>query len=199
MKILMTGFDPFGGEDINPAFEAVKKVKADNGIDLVKLEIPTVFTKSSELIFETIEKENPDAVLMVGQAGGRASITVEKVAINYRDARIEDNDGKQPIGEKIFEDGKDGIFASIDVEEVVQAIRDEGVPANISYTAGTFVCNDVLYSVLYHIDKEGLDIKAGFIHLPYLPSQTLDKKETPSMDIDSMVRGLQAAVKTIGK
>lgn len=196
MKILITAFDPFGGEKINPALEAVKLMKEEiQGAKLIKLEIPTVFRKSIDMVKESIETESPDVVLNIGQAGGRFDITPERVAINVDDARIPDNEGNQPIDVPIFEDGEPAYFATIPVKSMVQAIRDVNIPASLSNTAGTFVCNHIMYGTLYSIAKSGQDIRAGFIHVPFIPEQVAGKAMlAPSMSLADIVRGLEAAV-----
>lgn len=199
MKILVTGFDPFGGEKTNPAIEAVKRID-DNieGAEIIKLEIPTVFHKSADVLEEKIKEVKPDVVLSVGQAGGRHGITVERVAINEDDARIKDNEGNQPIDKKIREDGESAYFASIPIKAMVEEIKKAGIPAAISNSAGTFVCNHIMYQGLYLSKKYG-NIKAGFIHVPFLTSQVLDKANTPSMNLDDIVKALNAAIRAIVK
>mgnify|MGYP003106012216 FL=1 len=142
MKVLITGFDPFGGENINPALEAVKKLPdIIEGAEIIKLEIPTVFRKSLEKIEENLIKHKPDIVLSIGQAGGRFGITPERVAINIDDARIEDNEKNQPIDIEIFEDGKNAYFTNLPIKAMVKEMHAAGIPASVSNTAGTFVCN----------------------------------------------------------
>lgn len=201
MKILVTAFDPFGGESINPALEAVKLMK-DNieGAEIVKLEIPTVFRKSIDKTREAIEKENPDVVLCVGQAGGRFEVTPERVAINVDDARIPDNENNQPIDVPIYEDGKPAYFSTLPVKAMVEAIRSEGLPSSLSNSAGTFVCNHIMYGVLYTIDKMGKDIRAGFVHVPFIPHQVARRPApAPSMSMEDIARALEAAVSAIVK
>lgn len=154
MKVLITGFDPFGGEKVNPAFEAVKLLPDTiAGAEIIKLEIPTVFTRSAVVVEEAIKEHQPDIVINVGQAGGRSCMTVEKVAINLAEARIPDNDGEQPFDQPLREDGETAYFATIPVKAMVENMRNHGIPAHISYTAGTYVCNSIMYNVLYLIDK----------------------------------------------
>lgn len=153
-KILVTGFDPFGGEPVNPAFEAVKLLpESIAGVSVVKLEIPTVFTRSAMVVEEAIEREKPDYVLCIGQAGGRSAVTVEKVAINLAEARIPDNDGEQPFDTPLREDGDTAYFATLPVKAMVKRINASGIPALMSYTAGTYVCNSIMYNVLYLLDR----------------------------------------------
>jgi len=197
MKLLLTAFTPFDGEKINPALEAVKLVKDRIGnLLIVKLEVPTVFGKSIDTVREAIEREKPDFVLSIGQAGGRAEITPERVAINLDDARIPDNEGNQPIDEPIFPDGENAYFSTLPVKAMVEAIRKEGLPSSLSNSAGTYVCNHLMYGVLYYLDKRPV-IKAGFIHVPYIPEQTKNKKEMPALELSEIVRGLEAAITAI--
>ena len=199
MKILITGFDPFGGEKTNPAIESVRRIDENiEGAEIHKLEIPTVFHKAADKIEEKIKEIKPDVILSVGQAGGRYDLTVERVAINQDDARIPDNEENQPIDVKIREDGKNAYFATIPIKAMVEEIKKENIPASVSNTAGTFVCNHVMYQDLYLAEKYG-NIKAGFIHVPFLPEQVLDKKDTASMSLDDIVKGLNAAVRAIVK
>ena len=196
-KLLLTAFTPFDGEKINPALEAVKLVKDRIGnLLIVKLEVPTVFGKSIDTVREAIEREKPDFVLSIGQAGGRAEITPESVAINLDDARIPDNEGNQPIDEPIFPDGENAYFSTLPVKAMVEAIRKEGLPSSLSNSAGTYVCNHLMYGVLYYLDKRPV-IKAGFIHVPYIPEQTKNKKEMPALELSEIVRGLEAAITAI--
>ncbi|WP_125154705.1 pyroglutamyl-peptidase I [Clostridium rectalis] len=200
MKILVTGFDPFGGEKVNPAFEVIKKLENTIGsIEIIKLEVPTAFNASIEKACEKIKEINPDAVICIGQAGGRSDITVERVAININDARIADNLKQQPIDTLIDEEGKNAYFATIPIKAIVNEIRKEGIPASVSNTAGTYVCNHLMYGVLNYIHKNSLNTKAGFIHIPYLTQQVIDKANTPSMSLENMVVAIKTALKTIGK
>ena len=154
MKVLLTAFDPFGGESINPAQEAVKLVPEQIGqVDIVKCYVPTVFGKSVETVSEAIQSYLPDAVLCIGQAGGRPLLTLERVAINLDDAPIPDNAGNQPVDRTIFGDGKNAYFSTLPVKAMAAAIREAGIPATISYTAGTFVCNHLMYGVLYTLEN----------------------------------------------
>lgn len=198
MKILLTAFDPFGGEKINPALEAVKLVKAEDlTAELIKLEVPTVFHKSIKTVQEAMRKHKPDAVLCVGQAGGRFQLTPERVAINLDDARIPDNEGQQPVDEPIFADGADAYFASLPIKAMVESIKAENLPAAVSNTAGTFVCNHLMYGVLYTIAKEFPQCRGGFIHVPFIPDQVVDKANTPCLSLNDIARGLTASLQAI--
>lgn len=198
MKILITGFDPFGGESVNPALEAVKAMKDEiAGAQIVKLEIPTVFNKSIAKVREAMDREKPDVVLSIGQAGGRFAICPERVAINISDGRIADNEGYQPIDEPIFADGAPAYFTTLPVKAMVEAIKAKGIPAELSNTAGTYVCNHVMYGVLYHINKDFPGVRGGFIHVPFIPQQVVAKKNTPAMALADITAALEAAVEAI--
>ena len=198
MKILVTGFDPFGGEKINPAWEAVSRIKDEiAGAEVIKLQVPTVFKKSIEKLEAGIEEHKPDAVICVGQAGGRFDVTPERVAINIDDARIKDNEGNQPIDLPVFEDGAPAYFTTLPVKAIVKEINEAGLPSTLSNTAGTFVCNHIMYGALYLADKKYPGMRAGFIHVPYIPQQVVDKKGTPSMALEDIVKSLEAVVKAV--
>ena len=198
MKILVSGFDPFGGEKVNPAIESVKKLPDTIlGAEIIKLEIPTVIGKSIQKIEEAIELHKPDVVISVGQAGGRTDITVERVGVNVDDCRIPDNEGNQPIDEKIVEDGPDAYFVTLPIKAMVEHIQKKGVPASVSNTAGTFICNHVTYGVRHLAETKYPEMRTGFIHIPFLPQQVLDKKGMPSMELDVIVKGLVAAIEAV--
>lgn len=199
MKILVTGFDPFGGETVNPAYEAVKLLPNEiKSVEVIKLEIPTVFEKGANKVIEAIEIHKPDFVLNIGQAGGRGSISVEKIGINLKEARIPDNEGNQPFESPIKTDGETAYFATLPVKAMVENVRKNGIPSNLSFSAGTYVCNDVLYSVLYEVNKKYPHIKAGFIHVPFATVQVVGKPDqTPSMPIETIAKGLEYAIEAI--
>lgn len=196
MKVLITGFDPFGGEKVNPSFEAIKRIpESIEGADIIKAQIPTVFGKSIEKLESLINENNPDIVICVGQAGGRFDISIERVAINVDDARIKDNEGNQPIDTMIFEDGKNAYFSSLPIKAMVLELRSAGIPSSVSNTAGTFVCNHIMYGLLYLIDKKFNGIKGGFIHVPFISQQVVEKANTPFMSLEQIAEGLALAVK----
>ena len=198
MKILVTGFDPFGGEKINPALEAVKSLPSEiHGAEIHWVEIPTVFYKAADVLETAIVRFQPDAVLCIGQAGGRASLTPERVAINQDDARIPDNQGNQPIDTPIRLDGHAAYFSTLPIKAMVQSIKEEGLPATVSNTAGTFVCNHLMYQALYLADKKFPDMRAGFMHIPYMTEQVVNKPNTASMCLRDIVRGIEAAIRAI--
>lgn len=195
MKILLTGFDPFGGEVINPSWEAVKLVNAPDGCQLEKLLVPTVFGKSIDTVATVIEDFHPDAVICVGQAGGRKAVTPERVAINLMDATIADNEGFIPADLPVVAGGENALFATVPVKAMVKAIQSAGIPGQISNSAGTFVCNQLLYGVLNLCKNRYPDIRAGFIHVPYLPEQA--KQAFPSLTLPQMAAALEAALSAL--
>jgi pyroglutamyl-peptidase len=198
MKILVTGFDPFGGESTNPALEAVKGLPNEiNGAEIIKLEIPTVFNKSAEVTKKAILQHQPDVVLNIGQAGGRYTVTPERIAINVDDARIPDNEGNQPIDAPIHADGAPAYFTQLPVKAMVKTIKEAGLPAALSNSAGTFVCNHIMYQVQYMIDKEFPEIKGGFIHVPFIASQVVDKPGNPFMSLTDIITSLEKAIEAI--
>jgi len=177
MKILISGFDPFGGEPINPALEAVKLLPNNiAGVEVIKVEIATVFNKSIEALESSIKNHNPDAVICIGQAGGRFAVMPERVAINIDDARIKDNEGNKAM---------------------VKNMVDNGYPSAISNTAGTFVCNHIMYGLLYLIDKKYSHMKGGFIHVPYIPNQVVSKPNTPYMNLQDISKCLELCIEAL--
>ncbi len=193
-KLLITGFDPFGGESINPSWEAVKRLpdRIDD-IEIIKMQIPTVFAKAFTCVLEAAGKIHPDFVLCVGQAGGRKGVTPEVIGINLREASIPDNDGNLIQNEPIAKDAPAAYFSTVPVREMVRSIKEAGVPASLSYSAGAFVCNDVLYSLLHRFD--GTKVSAGFIHVPFLPEQA--KENVPSLTLDEIVLALTKCIETL--
>lgn len=195
MKVLVTGFDPFGGESINPAYEAVKMLPDEiAGAQIIKREIPTSFTRGTAEVVRQIELCQPDLVLNVGQTGGAAGLRVERVAINLADARIPDNDGAQPVDEPLVQDGAPAYFAKLPVKAMVRGVQAKGYPCQLSYTAGTYVCNAVMYTVLHTVQSYP-HIRAGFVHVPYAASQLEGKAAgTPAMPLADITAALAAAI-----
>ena len=191
-KLLITGFDPFGGESINPSWEAVKLLpEAIGEYEIHKLQIPTIFGTAAQVLLEEAAKLSPDVIISVGQAGGRGAVTPERIGINIRDARIADNAGAIPCDEAIVSGGPDGYFSTLPIKAMISAITEAGLPAAVSNTAGTFVCNDTLYTLLHHYN--GTDVRCGFIHVSgcgYFRSVSLDISpfsdyNTPELYTDS--------------
>ena len=198
MKILLTAFEPFGGEKINAAQEAAALIKEEiAGAKIVKMTVPVVFGKSIEAVVSAMRDERPDAVLCLGQAGGRMGLTPERVAINLDDARIPDNEGNQPVDQTIYPDGAPAYFSTLPVKAMVRAIQEAGVPASLSNTAGTFVCNHLMYGILYHMARYWPEMRGGFMHLPFLPEQVQDRPGMPNLSREAMAAGIEAAIKAM--
>ncbi|WP_066066767.1 pyroglutamyl-peptidase I [Neobacillus soli] len=195
-KILVTGFDQFGGEPINPALEAVKRLNGKEilGYKVITREIPTVFGKAISSLKESIEEINPNVVICVGQAGGRSGITPERVAINLDDARITDNENNQPIDAEIVPGGPAAYFSKLPVKAMVKKMNDNGIPASVSNTAGTFVCNHIFYGLMNYLDTRRKEIRGGFIHIPFLPEQIVRNPGHPSMSLELIVKGLELSI-----
>lgn len=195
--VLITGFEPFGGEAVNPSWEVVSRL--DNaiiaGCRVVARQLPCVFGEALVELNGAIDALSPSLVLAVGQAGGRCDISVERVAINVDDARIPDNRGKQPIDEPIVPGGPAAWFSSLPVKAMVAALRDAGIPASVSQTAGTFVCNHVMYGLLHTLSNIP-QAKGGFIHIPYLPQQAAAHPGAPSMAAETVRQALEVAIAT---
>lgn len=191
-KLLITGFEPFGGESTNPSWDAVCQLPAQiGGYSLTKLRIPVVFGKAAETVIQAADMLCPAVILCIGQAGGRSAITPELVGINLRHASIPDNDGNQPQDESILAEGDNAHFSTLPVRKMVAAINDDGISAQVSYSAGAYVCNDVLYTLLSHF--QGSDTKVGFIHVPY----STDQQKTPAMALADIAKGLITAIESI--
>ena len=191
-KLLITGFEPFGGEEINPSWEAVSRLPNQiNGYTLSKLLIPVVFGEAADRVLREAEETSPDVILCIGQAGGRNAITPELVAINLRHAKIPDNAGYQPTDEPIISNGSCAYFSTLPVRKMAEAIGDLGIASQVSYSAGAYVCNDLLYTLLSRF--EGTPTRVGFIHIPYSKEQGKE----PSMELSEMVKGLTVALENI--
>ena len=195
MKILITGFQPFGKETSNPSFEAVKLLPEHIcGAEIIRAEIPVVFRKGAAVAAEMIRREQPDVVLHVGQAGGRTAMTVERVAINVEDCPtgFPDNEGNTPADEMIAKDGPAAYFSTLPIKAMVKAMMDGGVPAQVSNTAGTYVCNDLMYHTLHLLSTEFPHIRGGFIHVPYATSQL--HPNMASMPLELIAKGLELSI-----
>ncbi|MBV1708803.1 MAG: pyroglutamyl-peptidase I [Erysipelothrix sp.] len=200
MKILVTAFEPFGTETINPALEIIKLLPDRIlGQNIIKLQIPTIRYKSVNAIIEMIVKHQPDIVLSLGQAGGRSDITIERVGINVDDYGIEDNEHNMPIDEKIVMDGPDAYFINLPIKDMMRRIKDADIRASVSNTAGTFVCNHVIYAIRHYCETNQTNIHSGFIHVPFLPQQVIDKPAIPSMPLELMLKAITLAIETIIK
>lgn len=196
-KVLITGFTPFGEESINPSYEAVKLLpNSILGAQIIKLEVPTVFYTSLQVVREAIDMYRPDLIIHVGQAGGRFGITPERVAINLDDARIVDNEGQQPIDLPVVQDGLPAYFTTLPVKAMVEKMQANHIPASLSTTAGTFVCNHLMYGTLQYLDtiRKINEVNAGFIHVPYMTEQVTSKAKLPALDLEQIVKGLEICV-----
>lgn len=197
MRILVTGFAPFAGGTWNPSWEAVRLLPDRiAGAELVKRELPVVFGAAGEALTGAIEQERPERVLCVGLAGGRTGLAVERVALNLRDASVPDNAGNQPVDVPVFPDGPAAYFATLPVKAMVREICAAGVSAALSYTAGTYVCNDALYTLLYRAEHSYPSLRGGFLHVPYAAEQE-EAQRYPSLPLAELVRGLTAALTAI--
>jgi pyroglutamyl-peptidase len=197
--LLLTGFEPFGVESINPAWESVRQLDARtiSGFRIVGRMIPTSFGRSVAALESLRKQFQPEIVIAVGQAGGRPDLALECVAININDARIPDNDGAQPKYSTIVEEGPAAYWTSLPVPSMLAALHQAGIPANSSYSAGTFVCNHVYYSLMHHIAMEQSNVIGGFIHVPYIPEQAANHPGVASMSLDQIVLGLEIAIVTV--
>ena len=193
--VLVTGFTPFGGERTNPSWEIVKSLPDSiAGYRLEKLRVSTEFGEAIAITTKAIDKLAPSIVLCFGQAGGRTCMSVERIAINVDDALIADNAGRQLIDEAIRADGPAAYFCTVPIKAMVAAMTKADVPADVSNTAGTFVCNHLIYGVLHHIAETKSGARAGFIHVPHMQSQVLDKRDVASMSLATMITGAKAAI-----
>ncbi|WP_213992779.1 pyroglutamyl-peptidase I [Sodalis sp. dw_96] len=197
-RVLLTGFEPFGGDGINPSWEVVKQFEGRRlgTADVAVCQLPCVFGLSAQVLNEAIDRYRPSLVLAVGLAGGRHRISVERVAINVDDARIADNNHRQPIDVPVVPGGPAAYFATVPIKAMVKSLRDAGVPAGVSQSAGTFVCNHVMYALLHRLAQMSAPVKGGFIHLPYLPQQAAAVANAPSMALETMHAGLEIALQT---
>lgn len=192
-KILLTAFEPFGGESINPALEIARILETRTlDVEIRTVTVPVTFRDAARTVLDTLNREAFDAIVMLGQAGGRSAVTPERIAINIDDARIPDNIGDQPVDRPIVPGGPAAIFATLPIKAMVTAMQEAGISAAVSNSAGTFVCNHLMYRVLHHLDGSG--VPAGFVHVPYLPEQVADKPNTPSMSLSDMIKGIEAAL-----
>lgn len=195
MKALVTGFEPFGGDKINPSSLAVARLKKRiTGVAVHTLDLPCSFAQSAAALRAAIDEVKPDIVLCVGLAGGRAELCLERVAINVQDARIRDNDGKQPIDKPVVKEGPAAHFATLPIKACVAEMRKAGLPAAVSNTAGTFVCNHIFYALMDIAAAHPIPMRGGFLHVPYLPEQVARGMASPSMALDDIVRGIEIIV-----
>ena len=196
-KILITGFTPFGSEKENLSQMVVEAFDDTScGVEVVKAILPVSFAKAGKMIVDFIEDVRPDVVICLGQAGGRNEPSIERIAVNLNDSHKADNDGDIPAERVIVSGGASAYFSSLPIKDIEKNIKASGLPATVSNTAGLFVCNHVFYSALHHVSVRGLATKVGFIHLPYLPQQVIDKKGKPYMSLSDMLTVLKVAIDT---
>lgn len=195
MRALVTGFEPFGGDAVNPASEALLRLPPRlAGISIMTCLLPTAFGRAYDALDQAVMRAAPDIALGLGLAGGRAALSLERIAINIDDARIADNDGRQPIDTPVVAGGPPAYFATLPIKATAAALRRAGLPAVISNSAGTFVCNHVFYAMLHLAATRRPAMRAGFLHLPYLPQQAAGHDGAPSMALDDIVRGVEIAL-----
>lgn len=193
-RLLVTGFEPFGGQAVNPAWEAVSRLPdAVGDWRIERLQVPTAFGEAGRAVLQKADRVGPDAILCVGQAGGRDAVTPEMAALNLRHASIADNAGAMPKDEPVCIGGPTAYFSTLPAQAMAEAVADAGIKARVSYSAGVFVCNDLFYSLLHQL--AGTPVRVGFIHVPYLPEQA--KGGEPSLPLEETVRALEAAIGAI--
>lgn len=196
-NLLVTGFEPFGGERLNPSWEVVKKLDDMHlsGVRIMVRQLPCVFGKAIDALNLAIDEVDPVMVIAIGQAGGRSDISIERIAINIDDARIADNEGQKPIDQPIVKDGPAAYFSLLPVKAIASGLRDAGIPASVSQTAGTYVCNHVMYGLLHRLSQSDCNVvKGGFIHIPYLPEQAIAHPDAPSMSASTVVEALELTI-----
>ena len=200
-KLLITGFQPFDGESVNPALEVAKGLqgKTINGYEVIAREIPVVRFEALKAVQAAIEELQPNAVITIGQAGGRPDITMERVGMNIDDFRIPDNKSNQPIDEPVVTGGPVAYWATLPIKKMVANVKAQGIPASVSNSAGTYVCNHLLYGLLHYLTTQGKTaIPAGFIHIPYLPEQMAVRSgkdaQVATMSLDTLLKGFEAMI-----
>ena len=201
MKVLVTAFEPFNGGTINPSQLILEQLEAPIGTELIKVLLPVEFKATTNILKQLLQEHQPDVVISLGQAGNRPEICVERVAINLNCVRssdgtreLADNAGEKPVDVPIAEDGPAAYFSTLPVWDLVEVIKAQNVAGATSYSAGTYVCNHVMYTVLHEAAKNYPEMKAGFIHVPFLPEQMQGRKSGYAMEFDDMLKGVQAVV-----
>lgn len=196
--ILLTGFEPFNQETINPSWEAVRSLQGWREGDFIvhARQLPCVFGRANKVMHQAVEELQPSVVIAVGQAGGRVDLSIERVAINVDDAPIADNQMRQVVDQPIVNGGPAAYFSTLPIKAIVHALREAGLPSSVSQSAGTFVCNHVFYGLMHQAHEWGTTMRAGFIHIPYLPQQAAAHPGSASMKLEDMVEGLRIAIRT---
>ena len=200
MRLLVTAFEPFGQDRDNASLEVMKRLSAPEGCELIKKMIPVVFGKAAEVVNELIDREKPDVVICLGQAGGRSSISVERKAVNLCRTERPDNEGNCPEDRPVIPGGADVLEPTLPVDYMCKCLADADIPVELSDSAGTYVCNSLMYGMLHHLEETGQKIQAGFIHVPYFREQVSEKQEgIPFMERDEMVKGIQLCLECLVK
>ncbi len=194
--LILTGFEPFSSFKINPAWEIARALESD---EVKSIRVPVSYRKVRNMTREILEKYEPEAVLSLGLADGRGQLSVEMVALNIMDSTMPDNDGYAPKNERIFADGKLAYLTTVPAERILERWQMEGIPGYLSYHAGTYVCNALFYSFLYHAEKLGLDIPVGFIHLPSSENLVMKRKNRPYVEMKTMEKAIKLAVEIISR
>ena len=199
-RVLLTGFDAFGGESTNPSQQAVQRLTArpaPEDVHITGISLPVVFGEAIEVMTAAVHEHEPNIVICVGEAGGRAAITPERFAVNLNDAPFPDNAGRQPIEATITEDGPVAYRSTLPITDLVQAIRTAGIPAALSSTAGNYVCNNVFYGLMHLIATTQPQLAGGFIHVPYMHEQVLHRADAPpSLSIATITDAIALAITT---
>lgn len=199
MRVLLTAFEPFGGRTVNASLEAAVRAEAPAGMEIIKELLPVAYAEAGKRIAELIAAKKPDAVLCLGEAGGRKAVSVERVAINVCDSAHPDNAGEFREDIPVMEDGPAAYFATLPIKRIVAALTEEGIPAAVSNTAGTYICNEVMYCALAACAKLALDIPAGFIHVPVAPGEYAERPDVPTLDSGTAARAIETALRVIAE
>lgn len=196
--VLVTGIEPFDGESLNPSWEAARAVDGTSrhGARFVARQLPCAIAEVRQALVEAIAQTDPVLVLCLGQAGGRADVSIERVAINVVDARIPDNAGRQPVDEPVIENGPAAYFAALPIKAMVKQLREAGIPASVSQSAGTYNCNAIFYALLHHIATERPALRGGFVHVPYLPQMATRHPGAPSLDVATLIEAIYVMAAT---
>lgn len=198
MKLLLTGFEPFGQESVNPSWEAVKAFPdMVEGVEVVKVRLPVTFKGAAVMLEQAVDEFRPDVVLSVGLGGGRSEVNIERVAINMADSKKPDNEGYRPEEMPVRAEAPDAYFSNLPVKRLVEALHTAGIPAVVSNSAGAYVCNSVFYTALHLVHNKYPDMRVGFVHIPYLPCQVVEKSKQPSMALETSVQALETVLCTL--
>ena len=200
MKILITAFEPFGEDKENASLEVMNRLTAPGDCELIKMAVPVVFGKAAEIVNKAIDREDPCAVICMGQAGRRNCISLERRAVNLCDTSSPDNEGNCPEKTPVIRNGRNVLLAALPIDDMAERLMNSGIPVELSSSAGTYVCNSLMYGMLYHLEKTNRRIPAGFIHVPYFREQTENKpRGTPFMELEEMVKGIQLCLECLNE